>query len=352
DEPHRPQRRRLVTPRIKSLKNDAAGCELEAAPRPFRSSLFLIAMLAAILVLSSLPAEPEYGADAAAVYKTADDLKNGGTVDLKLHFFLPEGKGERSADGPLRPGVVFYFGGGWNGGTAGHFAPQARPFANRGMVAAVAEYRVRSRNGVKADGCVRDARDAFHAFRELAEKYRIDPDRIAAGGGSAGGHLAAVCGIVQSFPDDPQGFQPADALLLFNPGVICAPYRSPTGDTATLDGWMKRGLPAGGDERLSPIHHLDQNDPPTLILHGADDTTVPARSVTLFQQAAAEQGVRCDLALFADAGHGFFNQGRFQGDKGFETTLRLADEFLVSLGWLNDSDDPPGDEPAYRWVGR
>ena len=312
------------------------------------------ALLLTLTLAAVTPAEtvdPQHGADAAFVYRTADSPKTGGAVDLKLHLFLPEGGGflpEGGGDRPAgaaRPGVIFYFGGGWRGGAAGQFAPHARHFAGRGLVAAVAEYRVNSRDGTGPVECLRDARAALHALRERAEDYRLDPARLAAGGGSAGGHLAACCGTIAAFPGDPKGFETADALLLFNPGLIAAPYTAPGGETAGPDRWMTGLLREGGDERLSPIHHLDAEDPPAIVFHGAEDTTVPPRSVELYRDAAAAKGVRCELTLYPGAGHGFFNKNR-GGDRAYDDTLRRADAFLVlvSLGWLGE--DRGGVEPG------
>ncbi|QDT15511.1 alpha/beta hydrolase family protein [Alienimonas californiensis] len=305
----------------------------------------LALLLAALAAPGSADVAPQHGADAAFVYKTAEDAKAGGTVDLTLHVFLPEGTTERPAKVVARPAIVFYFGGGWRGGSPGQFAPHARHLADRGMVAAVAEYRVNKTHGAGPVECVQDARAALHALRSRAEQYGVDPTRVAAGGGSAGGHLGACCGVIESFPGDPEGFQTANALALFNPGVICAPYTAPDGTTATFDRWMAGLLPEGGDERLSPIHHVDAGDPPTILFHGEKDTTVPARSVELFCEALRRDGVRAELALFPGAGHGFFNQGR-DGGRPYRTTLRLTDAFFTSLGWLSEPAPAANDEEA------
>ena len=71
------------------------------------------------------------------------------------------------------------------------FEPQATYLASRGMVAARADYRVKSRHGVTPEGCVEDAKSAVRWLRQNAAKLGIDPDRIVASGGSAGGHIAA-----------------------------------------------------------------------------------------------------------------------------------------------------------------
>ena len=314
----------------------------------------LLAPSAIALAAFPAAAAPEHGADAAVVYRVAEDLKTGEPVDLKLHLFLPEGTGTRPAGAGPRAAVVFYFGGGWRGGDAGQFAPHARHFAGRGMVAAVAEYRVHGRHGVGPADCVADARAALHALRNL-DQFAVDPARVAAAGGSAGGHLAACCAYIQQFPGDPDGFAPAGAAVLFNPGLICAPFIGPAGETRGPDGWMKNLLPtaeavaAGATpaEAFSPVHRLDPADPPAVMFHGTADETVPPAGVKLFARAAAAAGARCALYLFPKAGHGFFNYGRGArsgGGPAYATTLRLADAFLTRLGYT--TGPPPAGAAA------
>lgn len=73
--------------------------------------------------------------------------------------------------------------------------------------------------------------------------------------------------------------------------------------------------------------------PPTLILHGKADTTVPYVTVEAFEQAMREAGNRCELIGYEGQPHGFFNAGR-KGDDYYRKTLAAADRFLVSLGYL------------------
>src|SRR6185503_3489625 len=97
--------------------------------------------------------------------------------------------------------------------------------AARGMVAVTADYRVGSRHQAKIVDCIRDAKSAVRYLRANAARLGIDPGRIAAGGGSAGGHLAAATGVIAAL-DEPAG-NPAissrpDALVLFNPALVLA----------------------------------------------------------------------------------------------------------------------------------
>lgn len=87
------------------------------------------------------------------------------------------------------------------------------------MIAVTADYRVKSRHGVKVVECVKDAKAAIAWIRENAQRLRIDPNRIAASGGSAGGHLAACTGTINGFGSDER----PNAMILFNPACTLAP---------------------------------------------------------------------------------------------------------------------------------
>ena len=75
-------------------------------------------------------------------------------------------------------------------------------FADAGMIAITADYRVKSRHGVQVVECVKDAKAAIAWVRENAARLGVDPNKIAASGGSAGGHLAAATGTVSGFGSD------------------------------------------------------------------------------------------------------------------------------------------------------
>jgi acetyl esterase len=102
-------------------------------------------------------------------------------ADLEMVVHYPPGWKQNDK----RPGLVFLFGGGWEGGSIKQFEPQAQYLSSRGMVTARADYRVKSRNGVTPKECVDDARMAMRWFRQNAGKLGVDPDKIVASGGSA-----------------------------------------------------------------------------------------------------------------------------------------------------------------------
>ena len=253
--------------------------------------------------------------------------KRVGSTELALWIFEP-------AAGPAknRPAIVFFFGGGWSSGTPAQFEPQCRALAARGMVAITADYRVATRQQAKAADCVADAKSAVRWLRQNAARLGLDPNRIAAGGGSAGGHIAAAT-LVPGF--DPEGEDKTvscapSALVLFNPALVLAPMEGlELKGFGTNLGPERLGAAA---EALSPAHHVKRGLPPAIIFHGRADTTVPFVTAEAYARVMRAAGNRCELVGFDGQAHGFFNFGR-KGGK-YDETLAAADAFLVSLGYL------------------
>lgn len=256
-----------------------------------------------------------------------------GNVKLNLYIYQPE---EIDA-GDKTPAIVFFFGGGWTGGSPGQFEQHCKYLASRGMVAITADYRVASRHKVKAISCVADAKSAIRFIRKNAAELGIDPDRLAAGGGSAGGHLAACTGVIDGLDEpgeDKSISSVPNALVLFNPALVLAPV-----DDIEQVGPARQD-PAAFAERmgtepknLSPYHHVKQGAPPTIIFHGKADSTVPYASAEAFARAMNKAGNRCTLAGYEGQAHGFFNYGRGGGEY-YTKTVRAMDEFLTELGYL------------------
>lgn len=260
----------------------------------------------------------------------SETYKRVGDVDLKLHVFAPRGH----KPGDKRAAIVFFFGGGWRSGSVGQFVPQSKRLAERGMVAMVADYRVFSRHQAKVADCTADAQDAIRWVRMHATELGVDPDRIAAGGGSAGGHLAAATATLDDFTADSAAsvsFRP-NALVLFNPAIDLTAMLDGAQADKALRSDIRRRLGATASE-LSPADHVRPGLPPTIIFHGKQDTTVRYRMVEAFTEAMRAAGNRCELVGFEGQKHGFFNFGR--GDnRCYEETLSRTDRFLTDLGYL------------------
>jgi acetyl esterase/lipase len=254
------------------------------------------------------------------VYKTVGETK------LSLWVYSPNQPQEK------QPAIIFFFGGGWTGGSPEQFEQQCRYLASRGMVAITADYRVASRHKTKAIDAVRDAKSAVRWVRAHAAQLKIDPDRIAAGGGSAGGHLAACTGTLNDLDEpgeDKAVSSRPNALVLFNPAVS---FRSKSDDAAAQKQLAQLPSRLGTEPRnLSPIEHISAQTPPTLIMIGTKDFLIEGNRDFVQEMKAADR--RCELDLYEGREHGFFYYGR-QETKDFLATTASMDRFLASLGYL------------------
>lgn len=221
-----------------------------------------------------------------------------------------------------RPAIVFFFGGGWIGGSAAQFQDQSRYLATRGMVGIRVEYRVIPKGDPGPPTiCCNDAKSAMRWVRSHAAELGIDPLRIAAAGGSAGGHLAAFTTLVDGLDDpaDDLKISPkANALVLFNPVFDNGP-----------DGGYGRERIGERYLEFSPAHHVTPAAPPTLVFLGGQDNLISVAVLERFKSKMAQSGARCETQIYAGQPHGFFNQEPHK-----TATLRATDQFLASLGWL------------------
>ena len=279
-----------------------------------------------LVAFGATPSYPPQLPDAREyVYKKASGS------DLKLWVFQPQGQAKRKG----KPAIVLFFGGGWRSGTPAQFEKQCEYLASRGMVAVTADYRVSSRQKTQATACVEDAKSAVRWMRQNSSKLGIDPKKIAVGGGSAGGHVAAAIGTVKGFEAEEEDLgisSKPDALVLFNPAVAL----SDIGRRFVIPEEKKVAMQARvGTEpkKLSPYHHLSTGLPPTIIFHGTRDDAVPFLTVRLFEKRARELDADCRLVSFPEKPHGFFNWGRFANEP-FRKSMLETDLFLSKLGWL------------------
>jgi acetyl esterase len=242
---------------------------------------------------------------------------------LELVCHLPSGW--TPAD--RRPAVVFFFGGGFWTRNIEQFERQAAYFSRRGLVAILADYSTGEKDGTKPPAAFEDARSAMRWVRANAGKLGLDPNRIAAGGGSAGGSLAAALvipdGLDAPGEDRAISVRP-DALLLFNPGL------STTANERTL---ARFGSDASW-RRTAAALHVASDFPSVLLLYGSQDNLLTGGRAWANLLRAA--GVKVEMQVTDGAGHGFFNFSPHLA----ETTLQ-ADRFLQSIGWLSELPQVP-----------
>ena len=121
------------------------------------------------------------------------DFKIVNNDTLKVHWYSAESK-----DLIPTAAIAFFFGGGWRGGEYTHFQRQALYFSQRGLTTFLFEYRVENRHNTSPVECIKDARSALRFLKLNHSKFNIDPQKIIASGGSAGGHIAAATATLHS----------------------------------------------------------------------------------------------------------------------------------------------------------
>lgn len=241
------------------------------------------------------------------------------TVNLYLEIYRPEKKEIRK---PL-PAIVFFFGGGWRNGDRHHFLEQAKYFSKRNMVCILADYRTESKHGTSPFIALEDAKTAMRYVRSNADDLGIDPNRITASGGSAGGHLAAATAFIQKY-NDPNDDISVDckpnALILFNPVIDNGPAGY---------GYERIG---SAYKDFSPLHNIQKDPPPTIFFLGTKDRYIPVETAAYYQTVMEKTGGRCEIHIYKDKIHGFFNP---QFKDMYKETVFETDKFLQSLGYLN-----------------
>jgi acetyl esterase/lipase len=221
------------------------------------------------------------------------------------------------------PAMVFFFGGGWNNGTVKQFEPHAIYFSQRGITCILVDYRVKEKHKSTPFESLKDAKSAIRYIRAHANDLGIDPSKIIASGGSAGGHLAAATAIIQDHNESTDNLTLScvpNALVLFNPVFDNGP-----------GGY---GYERIGDayKSFSPLHNIKSGAPPTIVFLGDKDHLVPVETAKYYKLVMEKVKSRCDLFIYEDQGHGFFN---YKNLTYYKKTISETDTFLQSIGFLN-----------------
>ena len=246
----------------------------------------------------------------------------GGGRDLKLYLFAPKDRK------PTHPGIVFVHGGAWKKGSPAVHFRQAAYMASKGYVCASIEYRLSGEAAFPA--AVEDAKCAVRWMRANAKKYRIDPDRIAAAGGSAGGHLVAMLGVMNE-EDGLEGMG-GHAGYSSRVNAVVAFYgmfdfrklqvKNPEGAIAAFLGGLPDEVPEVY-KQASPITYVDKSDAPFLLLHGTADKLVPIKQSMDMKEALEKAGVRAEVYVAEGGGHGFEKEPHE-----YDKSLSRMEEFL------------------------
>ena len=271
--------------------------------------------------------------DIGASYEWVRSYKNAGGENLSLFAFYPEDWNSNEK----RTAVVFFHGGGWVSGNPSYFFPHCRYFASRGAVAFSVQYRLADKKGIEGlrqvGNCIADCKSALRYIRENSDKFGIDSNSIAVAGDSAGGHLAAALGLIDSFhdPGDNLDFSArSQACICFNP-VADLNYDVIYSGIFAIDPVTDEARNLA--DSFSPVANVCEGAPPMLIMHGSADTVVPAEQSRRLADSMKKAGNRCDLIILEGAPHAFAINWAGT-EETIVRSLREMDKFLISLGML------------------
>lgn len=233
----------------------------------------------------------------------------GGGRPLTMHLLRAQPQPSGRA-----PALLWVHGGAFRHGSKESGIAKLFPFARRGYVCASVEYRLSGEATWPAQ--IEDVKCAVRYLRAHADELGLDPERIGAWGASAGGHLVAMLGVA---PDHPalEGhggwagqssrvqavcdyYGPADLLAMVDqPSAL--DHDGPDSPEGQLLGGAVRANPERA-RSASPVAYATGDEPPFLIVHGADDMTVPHGQSQLMYQATGSGEATFHTIL--GAGHG------------------------------------------------
>ena len=309
--------------------------------------LVLFTILASCATLAQSPAALPEG----LIHEANIEYSNVGGK-LEMDIVRPRGPSSE-----LRPAVLLVHGGGFRAGTRESYLPMAARLAERGYVAATASYRLAPRNQFPA--AVHDVKAAVRFLRANAAKYGIDPERIGAMGGSAGGHLVLFLGLTAGVPE----FEGSGPNQQFSSRVACvANYYGPTDFTQSysksVDAAQVLPMFLGGDLdhqrlahiRASPLNWVTPNAAPILSLHGTNDTYVAYEHSVWLTERLLAAGVPAELETISGAGHGFKGADAERAD---QRMFAFFDHYLKASPKqhkiLISDHGPQGEVVALEW---
>ena len=220
-------------------------------------------------------------------------------------------------EGKNLPLIIWIHGGAWRGGNKTHYVPKA--YLNAGYAGASINYRLSQHAIFPAQ--IEDVKAAVRWLRANAETYRLDPNRFAAWGSSAGGHLVAMLGTA----GDVAEFEVGENLEVSSRVQVVVDYYGPTDflqmDAHRLPDGLVHDAPDSPESKLvggpiqehkkrvakaNPITYVSKDDPPFLIIHGDQDKLVPYHQSVLLKDVLEAVEAPVTFYKVEGGGHGWF----------------------------------------------
>ncbi len=223
----------------------------------------------------------------SAHYERFSDVGYGPEERQRLDVYAPRGLPTRA------PLVLFFYGGGWNGGTRKNYEFVAASLTRAGFVVMIPDYRLYPE--VRFPAFVEDGAGALAWALDNAERYGADPSRVYLMGHSAGAHIAALIGMddryLSSFGRDPA------ALTGFI--GLSGPY-----DFLPIEsGYLLEVFPEPNRAASQPINFVSERSPPALLIHGGEDDIVEPGNSERLAARLRSFGVPVTLKLYPETGH-------------------------------------------------
>lgn len=219
------------------------------------------------------------------------------------------------------PAMIYFHGGGWEAGSKSRVPAwlQRGVRENRFSVVAV-EYRFTqvAPHPAQTNDCLR----AIQFTRQHSKKWNIDPSRLCATGGSAGGHLS----LYVALHDDVASPKATDPVQRESSRVACAVgFAGPTDWNLLSElehnhpayrklighepGTSFKNMDADRMKAVSPLSFVSEDDPPIMIVHGGADTIVPVQHAHRLHKQLESVGVKTELVVVDGAGHAIAGAG-------------------------------------------
>jgi len=224
----------------------------------------------------------------------------------RIDLYLPP-----AANGPS-PVVINIHGGGWNKGVK-ESQSGFNTFFKMGFAVANMEYRLTGQ--ATAPAAVEDARCALIYLIKNAKELNIDVNKIVIMGGSAGGHLALMAGLLGNdhrFDQNCPGVENIKIAAIIDKYGVTDVWDWGYGDrinSRSVYAWLgSKAKDKDFATSLSPINYVNRNSPPTFIVHGDADPTVPYQHSVDLHKKLVEAGVKTEFVTIKGGLHGKFTK--------------------------------------------